>query len=46
LPEAQVSTIGYPTVADALAALHSDPGVTFSTQDRWTVAQDLPHRTI
>ena len=46
LPEASGSAIGYSTVADALAALHTEPGVTFSTRNGWTIAQDMPHQTI
>jgi hypothetical protein len=40
LPEANESTIGYPTVAAALAGLHARVGVVFSMKDGWTVAND------
>jgi hypothetical protein len=46
LPEAPDSTIGYPTVSVALAALHAKPGVRFSVQDGWTVAFDEPEMTL
>ncbi|MBL6853697.1 MAG: DUF4019 domain-containing protein, partial [Alphaproteobacteria bacterium] len=46
LPEAAGPTIGYPSVAAALAALHAKPGVTFSTQDGWTVAEDDAEKTL
>src|SRR5688572_12017310 len=32
--------IGYPSVAAALSALRAKPGVKFSTQDGWTIAND------
>jgi hypothetical protein len=37
------SSIGYPTVAAALADLHSKPEVKFSTQNGWTIAEDRDH---
>lgn len=40
LPEADASTIGYPTVQAALEALQNKTGVTFRTQDGWRIAQD------
>jgi hypothetical protein len=40
IPEAPKSTIGYPTAEAALAALRAKPGVTFATQDGWTIATD------
>ena len=46
LPEASASTIGYPTVEAALAALHSKAGVVFTNQDGWTVAEDAATQTI
>ena len=46
LPEAPGSTIGYPTVAAALAALHAKAGVVFTNQNGWTVASDEAAQTI
>lgn len=40
LPEASESTIGYPTVAAALKALHEQAKVVFTTKDGWTIATD------
>ncbi len=40
IPEAPKSTIGYPTAEAALAALRAKPGVTFASQDGWTIATD------
>ena len=40
LPEATENTIGYATVAAALAGLHQRKDVEFSTRDGWTVAFD------
>jgi hypothetical protein len=40
LAEQSGSTTGYPTVAAALADLHSRPGVVFSDQGGWTIASD------
>ena len=40
LPEASGSTIGYPSVAAALKALHAQPDVVFTTQNGWTIATD------
>jgi hypothetical protein len=40
IPEAPKSTIGYPTAEAALTALRAKPGVTFATQDGWTIATD------
>ena len=40
LPEQPESSIGYPTVAAALAGLHKRTDVKFSTRDGWTVAID------
>lgn len=34
------SALGYPTVAAALADLHSKPDVKFSIQNGWTIAED------
>jgi hypothetical protein len=36
----KTSAIGYPTVAAALADLHSKPDVKFSIQNGWTIAED------
>ncbi|HEX3912723.1 MAG TPA: hypothetical protein VHW71_04385 [Steroidobacteraceae bacterium] len=38
-----VASIGYPSVAAALADLHSKPEVTFSVRNGWTVAEDQNH---
>lgn len=40
LPEATGSTIGYETVASALADLRSRPSVVFTTENGWTIAID------
>jgi Protein of unknown function (DUF4019) len=45
LAEAQGSTVGYATVAEALQALHAKAGVVFSTQAGWTIAQDSAAET-
>jgi hypothetical protein len=37
------SSIGYPSVAAALADLHSKPEVKFSIQNGWTIAEDRSH---
>jgi hypothetical protein len=41
--EMKSSTIGYPTVAAALADLHSRPEVQFSEARGWTIAEDHAH---
>ena len=46
LNEQTQSTVGYPTAAAALAALHAKPGVEFSTQDGWTIAADADTNTV
>jgi hypothetical protein len=46
LEEAEDSTIGYESVAAALAGLHAQPGVTFEEQDGWTVAFDDKTHTV
>ena len=46
LPEAPSSTIGYPDVDTALAALHAKPGVVFHEQGGWLVADDDAEKTI
>jgi hypothetical protein len=40
LPEADESTIGYPSVAGALSALKTKPGAVVRTQGGWTVVDD------
>lgn len=42
----KTSSIGYATVAAALADLHSNPDVTFSVQNGWTIADDRAHFTL
>jgi hypothetical protein len=44
--EARSSTIGYPTVAAALADLRTKPEVEFSEQNGWTLAADKSHFTL
>lgn len=39
----KVSSIGYPSVAAALADLHSKPEVKFGIQNGWTIAEDRGH---
>jgi len=46
LPESGASSIGYPSVDAALAALHSKPGVVFTNQGGWTIADDDATQTI
>jgi hypothetical protein len=46
LPEVTGMAVGYPTVDAALASLHSNPGVVFTNQGGWTVAQDDATKTI
>jgi hypothetical protein len=46
LPETDKDTIGYPTVADALAAVRAKPGVEISTFNKWTVIADRPSYTV
>lgn len=41
--EVQGSTIGYPSVAAALADLHSKPEVKFREDHGWTIAEDSGH---
>ena len=43
---AKLSGIGYPTVAAALAALHSKPEVIFREEDGWIIAEDRSHYTL
>jgi hypothetical protein len=43
--EMQNSTIGYPTVAAALADLHSNPEVKFREEHGWASAEDSSHHT-
>jgi hypothetical protein len=40
------SSIGYPSVAAALADLRSKPEVKFSVQNGWTIAEDRSHFTL
>jgi len=40
------TSIGYPTVAAALEALHSRSDVKFSVRGGWTVAEDATNHTI
>jgi hypothetical protein len=44
--EVKSSTIGYPSVAAALADLHSKPDVQFSEAKGWTLAEDRAHFTL
>ena len=46
LPKANDSTIGYKTVADALAALQANPNIQISVQGGWTIASDNEAKTI
>ena len=46
LEEAEHSTIGYSSVAEALAALQSNPDVEFRQENGWTIAYDKASRTI
>jgi hypothetical protein len=41
--EVKSSTIGYPSVAAALADLHSKPEVQFRDEHGWTIAEDSSH---
>jgi hypothetical protein len=43
---AKGSSIGYPSVAAALADLHSKADVKFSVQNGWTIADDRSHFTL
>jgi hypothetical protein len=45
LPE-QSGSIGYASVADALAALRAQPGVTFAAERGWTIATDRAAQAI
>jgi hypothetical protein len=40
------SSIGYPSVAAALADLHLKPDMKFSVQNGWTIAEDRSHFTL
>jgi hypothetical protein len=44
--QVKLSSIGYPSVAAALADLHSRPDVTFSVANGWTIAEDRSHFTL
>lgn len=46
LPESPNSSIGYPSVATALADLRARSEIEFSTQNGWTIAVDEHTRTI
>jgi hypothetical protein len=46
LPEATDSTVGYPTVAAALAALRAKSSVVFTKVGGWTIADDETAKTI
>jgi hypothetical protein len=46
LGEAESSTIGYDSVADAMTHLRSKPGVEFSTENGWTIAVDRAALTV
>lgn len=46
LGEATEAVIEYPSVADALKALHSKPDVVFTTVNGWTIATDEAAYTI
>ena len=46
IPEAEQSTIGYTTVAEALAGLQANPKVHISVQNGWTVATDSENNTL
>lgn len=44
--QGKVSSIGYPSVAAALADLHSRADVKFSEANGWTIAEDKSHFTL
>jgi len=46
LEEAETLTTGYSSVAEALAGLHSQPGVKFEDRNGWTIAVDEKAFTI
>jgi hypothetical protein len=46
LPEPKDSTIGYKTVAEALASLKQMKGVSFSSVRGWTIVTDEAHLTV
>ena len=46
LPEAKQSTIGYATVAEALASLQANPNIQVSVQGGWTIASDKENKTL
>jgi hypothetical protein len=45
-PDAKGSTIGYKTVAEALASLKQMKGVSFSSVRGWTIVTDEAHLTV
>lgn len=46
LPEAPQSTVGFESVAEALKALRSKPGLVFTTENGWLIATDEANYTI
>jgi hypothetical protein len=46
LPESKENSLGYATVAAALAGLQASPGVTISSQNGWTVAIDAKSNAV
>lgn len=46
LAESEGQSIGYSTVAEALADLHSKPAVAFTTERGWTIATDQATMTL
>jgi len=46
LQEATQSTIGYASVAEALAALQANPKIQISVQGGWTIASDKENKTL
>jgi hypothetical protein len=46
LPEAPTSTIGYPSVAAAMKALHAQPNVVFTSENGWIITTDEAAYTV
>ncbi len=46
IPESQDSSIGYPSVPEALAALRADKGISESERGGWLIFADKAHNTI
>jgi hypothetical protein len=46
IPESKEGGIGYPSVAAALTALRAQPGVTFRSENGWTIGEDTKNTTI